>query len=602
MNKKNYSVINNLIYVTKQMIHTDRLLIVILFLGTLVGVASEYALIYLPKAVVGLIVNNQDTLSLLRLLAILVSLIIVARVFYSWSTNQKNVRFGNVRMNLLLQKMHKSNQMRYETLENPEILDLSELAHNAVSSPGYGVEGLMNRVYAIISDLAKMMLLIGVLATLNPIFIVIILALSFLHYYFFNRNIKNDRLNTWDGLASKWRKLSYYRHITSDFSAGKDIRLMNLSGFIEEKQKKENEEANHLIHRSKILWAKFGIFSNSINALMELLVYGLLVIWFIKGKVTIVNFTYYASATFAFFQSLNGLLYGVAITKRFSMHTNDYRSFMEFSGQEEPPSRLITDISSFDIEFHNVSFRYPNQDKDALSNISLKIPKHEKLAIVGINGAGKTTLVKLLLRLYEPTSGLITIDNIPIQSFPIEDYFTLFSPLFQEVELYAFPILQNVSMKKTEETDLDLVANVIQKAGLSPKIEQLPKGLNTELLKILYKDGTDFSGGERQKLALSRALYKKSPMVVLDEPTSALDALAEYDLYMKFNDLVKSRTALYISHRLSSTRFCDKIILLDEGKIIEEGTHQELIEKQGKYAEMYQLQAQYYVDGEDHEN
>jgi len=584
------------------MIKADRFLLFIIFIGTLAGVASEYALIYLPKAVIQLIVDEATMRTLLWVIFAILAVIILCRVINAWTSSQKNYRFANVRMTMVIEKMRKSNQLRYEYLENPEILDLSELAQNACASSGYGVEGLMNRVYSIFSDIAKMFLLIAVLATLSPIFIACIIVLSFIHYFFFNLNIKNDRHDTWDNLAPKWRKLYYYRHTSSDFSSGKDIRLMNLSNFINKKEKQENDEAHELIHRSKRRWANFGIFSSTINGLMELFVYGLLVLWFLDGKVSIADFTYYASATFAFFHSLSGLLYGVAITKRYSMHTNDYRSFMELCPMEETPSKMISDIKSHDISFHDVSFKYLNQPNNALSNVNLTISSGEKVAIVGVNGAGKTTLIKLLLRLYDPTSGTITIDSIPIKSFPIDDYFKLFSPLFQEVEMYAFPISQNISMQKSIDTVNSLVEKAAEQSGLSPKIKQLPKGISTELLKTLHEEGTDLSGGERQKLALARALYKNAPIVVLDEPTSAMDALAEYDLYMKFNHLVKSKSAIYISHRLSSTRFCDKIIMLDEGKIIEVGSHDELLHKQGKYAEMYTVQAQYYVDGEHDEN
>jgi len=220
----------------------------------------------------------------------------------------------------------------------------------------------------------------------------------------------------------------------------------------------------------------------------------------------------------------------------------------------------------------------------------------EKLAVVGLNGAGKTTMIKLLLRLYDPSEGYITLNGIDIKKFNREDYYRLFSPVFQDLEVFAFPIAENVSMKTPEKTHKDKVEEAIREAGLFDKILTLPKGIESELLKVVDEEGIDLSGGEKQKLALARALYKDAPIVVLDEPTSALDAIAEQQLYERFDKMIGNKAAIYISHRLASTRFCDNIAMFKDGRMIEYGGHEELMNKGGEYANMFTVQAQYYHD------
>jgi len=250
----------------------------------------------------------------------------------------------------------------------------------------------------------------------------------------------------------------------------------------------------------------------------------------------------------------------------------------------------------YEFKFENVSFRYPEQKDFALKNLNLTINAGKRLAVVGLNGAGKTTMIKLLLRLYDPTEGRILLNGVDIRKYNRVEYFRLFSPVFQNVEIFAFPMAENVSMKTPNETDADKAYEKLVLAGLKEKVDSLKKGVQTELLKVLHDDGIDLSGGEKQKLALARALYKDAPVVVLDEPTAALDALAEYKLYMDFDKLIGNKTAVYISHRLSSTRFCDNIALFKNGEMVEYGTHDELLSKNGDYAEMFRVQAQYYND------
>ena len=217
---------------------------------------------------------------------------------------------------------------------------------------------------------------------------------------------------------------------------------------------------------------------------------------------------------------------------------------------------------------------------------------------MGLNGAGKSTFIKLLMRLYEPTEGEILLNGVNISEYDKRSYYGLFAPVFQDVELFAFPLAENVSMQSPEKTDRQLAEKCLVSAGFGDKLADLPNGVDTEILKVIYDDGVDLSGGEKQKLALARSLYKGAPVVVLDEPTAALDAIAESRLYNDFDKLTGGKTAVYISHRLSSTQFCSNVAMFRDGELCEYGTHESLMKKDGAYAEMFRLQAQYYVDGE----
>lgn len=266
----------------------------------------------------------------------------------------------------------------------------------------------------------------------------------------------------------------------------------------------------------------------------------------------------------------------------------DIPNYMKLSG-EEP----VRDTNDYEIEFRNVSFCYPGCDSEALSGINFKIRKGERIALVGLNGSGKTTFIKLLIRLYDPTSGVIFYNGKDIRELSYSEYMQLFSVVFQDFQLFAFPIGQNVAA--SERYDEDKALYWLRESGMEERLNQFPKGLDTCLFSSMDEEGIELSGGEKQKTAIARALYKDSPIVIMDEPTAALDAIAEAQIYANFNKMVKDRTAVYISHRLSSCRFCEKIVVFEKGKIIEKGNHEELLKRQGVYATMWQAQAQYYV-------
>jgi ATP-binding cassette subfamily B protein len=282
---------------------------------------------------------------------------------------------------------------------------------------------------------------------------------------------------------------------------------------------------------------------------------------------------------------------------RTALEMDDAKSAKISSNDSGNSYNQIPTEKTHELRFENVSFAFPESKTKTFDKFNLTIQRGEKLALVGVNGAGKTTLVKLMCGLYKPTEGKIYLDDVDISTYKREDYFKVFSTVFQDFQVLALSIAENISCCTPEKTDYNRVNKCIELSGLKDRVGELTKVANTNMLKELDNDGVVFSGGQTQKLMIARCLYKDSPIIVLDEPTSALDALAESKLYEKYSSLINDKTSVFISHRLSSTKFCHRIIMLNEGKIIEEGTHDELLKKKGEYAKMFNIQSSYYQEG-----
>ena len=332
--------------------------------------------------------------------------------------------------------------------------------------------------------------------------------------------------------------------------------------------------------------------------------YAILIVMVFNNEVGAGDFVFYFGAITGFSAWLNGIGNMVNDITHKSIKIGYYRDYFDieekYNHGEGCPMPTEQELP-VDIELNNVSFKYASADGEiyALKNVNLKIDKGEKLAIVGANGALKTTLVKMMCGFYYPSEGEIKLNGHAIADYNIEDYYSLFSAVFQDIYLLPVTIAEFVSSSE-KEIDRDRVMDVIRQAGLADKINSLPNGIDSRLMKGVFDDSIEMSGGEKQKLMLARALYKDAPVIVLDEPTAALDPIAENELYLKYNELTANKTSVYISHRLASTRFCDRIVYLENGEIVESGSHDELMKLGGKYAHMFELQSHYYKEDVEH--
>ena len=599
---KDYGVVSNCIYILKRFRKYRPSLIFFIIMGAAAAASMSYIWSFIGKLVIDMIqasAGGGDIMPLVKLVAATTAAELLIMWLNTVSTVKTGLGFTYVRLMIIKERIAKTLDMDYEALETPEMLDRLQKAKRATAGDWQGVQGMMTYMQVLFTQIISIIIAIIIMTSFDPLIILVIAVLSYIQFLYFEHIRKKDKKEMWDAMMPHWRKLEYMENVTTDFSYAKDIRLFGMKKFLAKKQKDVyDEELRHWI-KSRQYWIYNSIFSHGISLVRQLIITGWLVYSVIAKDLSIGNFTLYLASAGAFSNAINEVLSALSALRERSAHTDDYRSFMDIPGDSGKDTIPVPKADKYVFTFENVSFKYKGQEKYALKNLNITVAAGEKLAVVGLNGAGKSTFIKLLLRLYDVTEGRILMNGTDIRRFNRAEYYRLFSPAFQDVTVFAFPMAENVSMSPPDETDKNKAEKCVREAGLGDKMDKLEKGIDTELLKVLYDDGVDLSGGEKQKLALARALYKGSDIIVLDEPTAALDALAEYRLYKSFNGLVGNRTAVYISHRLSSTRFCDRVAMFKDGEMTETGTHEELMAKNGDYAEMFRVQAQYYVEDRD---
>lgn len=601
---REYGVLSNCWYILRAFLKYRKSMIWLLLLGGIAGASMSYIWTFIGKLVVDIIerqaaMENKDIMPLVYLVIGTTAVELVMMILNAYTRKKLDLGRYYIRLCIVRERIAKVLGMEYEMLETPDMLDRLQKAKRATAGNNVGVHGLMQDMHTMIVQFTCIIAAVSIISTLSPWIVAVILVLSVIQFEIFDYWRLKDKAVMWDAMAGNWRKLEYMSTVSTDFSYAKDVRLYGMRKWLGSKQKEVNADELRRWKQSRQYWLYNSIFAWSILLIQNAVIYGWLIYDMLANGLSIGNFILYSGSAMTFSGNIQMFLQSLGGMRERSSRVDDFRSFMDIPNPDEGKKTVpVPKADRYVFKFENVSFKYKGQDKYALKNLNLTLEAGQRLAVVGLNGAGKTTFIKLLLRLYDVTEGRILCNGIDIREFDRVEYFMLFAPAFQEVEVFAFRLSENVSMRTAEETDKALAERYLRDAGMGEKLDGLPNGMDTELLKVLYDDGVDLSGGEKQKLALARALYKNAPIVVLDEPTAALDALAEYRLYQSFDGMIGSRTAVYISHRLSSTRFCDNIAMFVAGEMVEYGTHEELLEKNGAYAEMFRVQAQYYVEDE----
>lgn len=594
---RDYSVTGNVKFTFRALLTEYPILWLLLPLGALVAPVMQYLGSFLPKIVIDMALAGEDWRRLLLVIGGFAAVQLAASLLNTLYWSSCWYRYIGTRMTLLTRLIHKALTVDYEHLEDPDVMDAFHKAQNSTGNNDSGVEGIMRTGANFLCNLTVVGVGIAIMGTLHPVLIVLLLVTAGLSFLMTDRINAIGKRTIWDVLANWWRKNNYMENISTDFQAAKDIRMFHLKDWLLNKMRELNRYRYRMQKKNEWLWFAAGVFDSFMWMGSQIGIYVFIVVQFVRGNISVGDATLYTSAASTFYNYATQTLKSVADLRQRSREVDDFRSFLDYEGGDlntEGPK--VPRTGSYEFTFENVSFRYPKAEGYALKDLSLTLHPGERLAVVGLNGAGKSTLIKLLLRLYEPTEGRILLNGTDIRTYEKRDYYRLFSPLFQEVELFAFPLSENISMSTPEATDCRRVEKCLKDAGFADELKKLKDGVMTQVLKVIDDDGVDFSGGERQKLALARALYKDAPIVVLDEPTAALDALAEYRLYQEFDRLIGGKSAVYISHRLSSTRFCDHVAMFQSGAMVEYGTHDELLKKDGAYAEMFRIQAQYYQE------
>ena len=596
--QKTYGFLNNFIYALNIERKSNLRLLAITLIKPIGDIVGTLLNSYAPKYVLSFIEDDLPFNTIIMYTVIICLIMMILDVISTTCYNSFEFEYRKTEGYVEKKRMDKLFHTDFKNMESPDFLDYAQRAKTALNR-GKGFHGVLYQSRNFIAQGTLMILSAALIGIQNLLMMIIFIVISFGIVKISSFFTKRDKIKFSDAMAPTWRKMNYLESTTKNFDFAKDIRLFNMSNAFFNQLSGVNEtykELNRKHHNRMVLWE---VSLGSVLIVQKILMYTWLVYNVVTGAYQISDFVLYVGLVSTFHASVGYVNWIYSDMRTNSLMINDYRNFVDWKEDRETADEKdghITEINldKFEFRFENVSFKYPGHDNYVLKNVNLTIKNGAKLAVVGVNGAGKTTFIKLMMKLYEPSEGRILLNDVDIKEYNREEYFKLFSPVFQNVECFAMPIYQNISFAEEDKTDVNKINEVLEQSGLSEKINSYEKGIHTNLLKIFDKEGIDLSGGEKQRLAMARALYKDGKVIILDEPTAALDALAEDRMYREFENMIHGKTAVFISHRLGSTRFCDKIAMFEDGTIVEEGTHEELMAKNGKYAYMFGIQSQYY--------
>ena len=513
---------------------------------------------------------------------------------------EENTLFSRieVRTKIIAMVSKKCNTTSYPNTLDANFIRLRDAAYFACEGNSEATEHIWQTLTMLLKNVSGLIAYLFILSSFDPFLLLIIILTCFISF-FVSRYANNwHYANKIEG-EKYYHKKRYIRDKAESIKLAKDVRIFNLKDWL--------NELLDLVHNQYLAFRlkgeKVDLLADVTEVVLTVIRNGIAYIYLINmtlnDGLSVSSFILY----FVAISTLTNWVMGV-LKEMSTLHKEclDISSLREFLDYPEPfkfdDGKDIPLASNYEIRLENVSFHYPECDKDIIHNLNLTIHPREKLAIVGLNGAGKTTLVKLICGLLSPSEGRVLLNGDDIGDFNRNKYYELFSAVFQDFSILDVTIAEEIAQCK-DAIDYQRIKECIDYAGLSDTIDKLPQGLNTHIGREVYLDGVLLSGGQMQRLMLARALYKNGPILLLDEPTAALDPLAESEIYQKYSDMANNKTSLFISHRLASTRFCDRIILIKDGGIREEGSHENLLKLNGEYAKLFEVQSRYYKQGKE---
>ncbi len=588
---------------------------------TTIRTVTPYIYIYMTGRIITALTNNEPMSELVKYVLIAAGSTLLLDLIMRTINRKCLIMLNSCWYKHEAMFSRKALSLDYGKAESAEVMGLRAKIAEAKRSNGSGIMWVAEALSTIVATIVAVIIafimltgmfisrssetLTGILKLADSPFLAVLLSLfcASLIAVSVKCNIKKEKLTFEErGKSAKVNPiLDYYSEkFLNENESGKDIRIFNEKPIINEELRQKVLEPIDSIH-TKIFKVNslYGGVSAGISALLGGAVYIFVGLKALAGAFGAGKVVEYYGLITKLIENISKLASELGYLKSNNFYLQQELDFLDLTSDMENGSRTVADIdiANAQFEFHNVSFRYPSTEPYVLKNLSIKIRAGERLAVVGMNGSGKSTMIKLLCRLYDPTEGYITVNGIDIKEFDYNEYLKLFAIVFQDFKLLAFSVGENVAA--SESYDEEKVWKCLEMAGVKERVEEFPEKLNQALYKLYEKDGIDLSGGEEQKVAIARALYKDAPFVILDEPTAALDPIAESEIYSKFDEIVGDKTAVYISHRLSSCRFCDRIMVFHNGTLSEEGNHEELLKNaDGKYTELWNAQAQYYTEND----
>jgi len=515
---------------------------------------------------------------------------------YIWTASE----ISWIALRLKVSNMVKTKEMStsYSNVQKEDFINAVSKADRAHDNDRSALQAIWRTLASTIQNILGFILYLMLLTTVHPMLFAVILICAVISYL--ATKTANHYFQTHQDESAKYREQMWYiSNKARETAIAKDMRIFGLQPWLEKLNQSAMNAYEALYGRAKarVFWA--NVCDLVLTFLRNGIAYAYLIGLVLSGGLTVSEFLLYFTAVSGFAAWVTGILANFSTLYRYSIDITALREELEYPEQfrfEDGEPLIPKKDKAYELKLEHVTFRYPNTEKDILTDINLMLHPGEKIAVVGLNGTGKTTLVKLMCGLLDPTEGKVLLDGKDIRDYNRRDYYKLFSAVFQDFAILPLTIAENVA-QTTEHPDMDRVKNCIAKAGLKEKIESEPKAYDTLLNREVYQDAIMLSGGETQRLMLAKALYKDAPFVILDEPTAALDPIAESEMYQKYHEMTKGKSSVYISHRLASTRFCDRILLIEDGVIAEEGTHKSLLEQNGRYAELFEIQSRYYREG-----
>jgi ABC-type bacteriocin/lantibiotic exporter with double-glycine peptidase domain len=596
--RPSHSLLSNIKYLYQLQWKYCRLSFVFLMLLIPINLGVSYCYIYLPGFAINVIINDFTILQIIYFIGSVGLAMAILNTMSQLITTYNFALLSKFRESLIFLKTKKILYMDYQNLESPNCRIMAQRADEALwgSGDGSAAEQMVAGGTIILTNIFRYVLFGTVLSFANPL-IVFVLTVTPVANFFLIRAVQKYQYANKNETAKLDKKLWYISNKAGDFKMAKDIRIYSMNGWLTNLYKN--------LSRKRLGWDKkyatkyfyADILNGIIVLLRDCIVYIILILMVIDNHIAIDEFVVCFVAAAGFGNWVSEIINKVSDLNTLNFNISDLRDFLAYPEKNKRSKGHDISHGACTISLRDISFRYEGADRETISRINLEIKAGEKVAIVGLNGAGKTTLIKLICGLYTPSCGDIYINGINKENYNIYDYYTFFSVVFQDRYFLPVSLPSIVACSKmAEEEKAEKIRSCIDISGLDGKLTSLPEGLDTPLNKQINKNGIELSGGEEQKLLLARALYKDGSILILDEPTASLDPIAEHNLYMQYNAMCTNKTSIFISHRLASTKFCDRILFMENGTMVESGTHDALIRQGGKYAHLFATQSQYYVE------
>lgn len=596
LNLKHYSVLQNIRYCLKSTAEYYPLLLALYSIFILAKVSQSILTTWLPKVAIEKLTSGSSLAEpawAVILIMTILSLLSGGEIFLTQYIATQRLQMNTFYMRRFAIKGLTTD---YCNQEDERFRRLQTEGFRCCNNNNSALVSMYDMLMTLSVSLLGLTVFTGVLGVLNPLMILFLAGTTAGRYFLNRRLVRWTAENNGEKIACQQR-MDYLNRISGDIRSGKDIRLFSMASWFSDLY------AGYM--RGLGGWYKryaarvFGVTAgeSGLTLLQESAAYLYLLYLVWNGRMTAADFVLYIGVITGFSAWLGNIMTQVSSLSQTSQKINYYRSCLEYPESYRNEGGIgVPGGYPGTIELKNVSYRYPGAEEDNLRCMNLRIEPGEHLAVVGLNGAGKTTLVKLICGLIDPTEGQVLYDGIDLREYNRREYYRIFSAVFQQFSILPVTLAEIVAEAPGEKADRQRVQNCLERAGLWEKVSKLPDGTDSEFGKAIHDEGVELSGGEIQKLLLARALYRNAPILILDEPTAALDPIAESELYENYHGMSGGKTSLFISHRLASTSFCHRILLMEDGAICEEGTHKSLLASKGKYRNLFETQAEYYRD------